>query len=78
MGTSKLSGKPDAGGLPAINLRTQTDFRSLFLTPPKNTVFFGRVRNNDRKSVSDGLASLPGGVAILLVVSCYTNRDILR
>ena len=26
----------------------------------------------------DGLASHPGGVAILLVVSCYGNRDKLR
>ena len=26
----------------------------------------------------DGVASHPGGVAILLVVSCYRNRDKLR
>ena len=26
----------------------------------------------------DGLASHPGGVAILLVASCYRNRDKLR
>ena len=25
----------------------------------------------------DGLASHPGGVAILLVTSCYSNRDML-
>ena len=31
-----------------------------------------------REVTCDGLASHPGGVAILLVASCYGNRDKLR
>ena len=32
-------------------------------------------RINDWEVTCDGLASHPGGVAILLVASCYGNRD---
>ena len=57
--------------------------RYFIITVPLSTQEFKWVTVNYNKGIltncwevtCDGLASHPGGVAILLVASCYVNRD---
>ena len=47
------------------------------LSPPRSTNCQGNLKKY-WEVTCDGVASHPGGVAILLVSSCYRNRDKLR
>ena len=58
----------------AVFLSKTLYFHNASLHPGKPDEMLG---GGGGRATCDGLASHPGGVAILLVVSCYGNRNIL-
>ena len=78
------SGSRGSGSSPGGSLRCVLGQDTLLLTVPLSTQeLMGTVKLSGKPDemlgvTYDGLASHPGGVAILLVASCYGNRDKLR